>query len=224
MHAEFSDCPICGDINHICDSSGVAGLFGPAALENAILWRDTDLFLLPAPGCFVTGYLILATINHFLSFASLDNHVLGKVDTIWASIRDQTEHLGLGNYVLFEHGSGAHSRGSACVEHAHLHMVPCRRPRELIEALQKFFSSEAINHVSDLGNVYDGQPYIVIAFNSEVVFFRTPVVISQLSRRIVANQWGLGDQWNWREYPQRDNFFSTLELFQRLIRQGELIL
>jgi hypothetical protein len=219
-----NECPICGDIDGNYESSGVAQLFGNSILDEAILWSDANLFLLPAPGCIVPGYLILATRDHLLNFANLQTGVLRRVDSIWGSLRKESFHLGLGNYVLFEHGSGAYGRGSGCIEHAHLHMVPCKRPYDLLYKMQNSFEGIRIDQVSKISEVYSGQPYIVLSIEETTTFFQTPAVLSQQLRRIVAEQQGIGEQWNWREYPQQSNFLSTLRLFQELFREGALAL
>jgi hypothetical protein len=39
---------------------------------------------------------------------------------------------------------------------------------------------------------------------------------SQLFRRAIANHMGLGDEYNWREYPQITNIVRTVESLQNL--------
>lgn len=211
-------CLLCADLERDLAASGIARLYGSSVLEQSILWQDEQLYLTPAPGNIVPGYLILATKRHVKNFATLPEYLLQRVALVLRAIRSEADRLGLAPCVSFEHGAvSMYSRGAACVDHAHIHICPSPDAGELFRFMKKHFAETEIPHLSDLTTVSGtGTPYIWLNTPNRMCSYQVEVAPSQLLRQCLADQWNLTSCWDWRSHPMRENYLETLRLFTKL--------
>jgi ATP adenylyltransferase len=214
-------CPICGDVARDVKVSGVAQLYGRGALRHCILYEDDDLLLIPGPGTFAVGYLIIAPRKHVTSFAALDRPILARAASLCAAYsRGMSAHLGT-SYVVFEHGAGNQQRpGAGCVDHAHLHLAPTPDADALRAHLDARFIETVHAENVDLGDRRPGTPYILFGVEGQWRSYNTPVVERQLLRRLLAAQHGRAREWDWRAHPNRGNFWKTVLTVREM--DGEL--
>jgi diadenosine tetraphosphate (Ap4A) HIT family hydrolase len=218
----LKNCPICGDVARNVDASGVVQLYGQPALRHCILYEDEDLLLIPGPGTFAIGYLILVPRQHVTSFAALDRSVLARTDQLCATYANAlATRLGTG-YVGFEHGAGDEQRpGAGCVDHAHLHLAPAPEPAALHARLEANFVGTVHAGLVELATRPVGKPYILFGFEGRWRSYDAPVVERQLLRRLLAAQHGRAGEWNWRTHPNLENFWKTVLTIREM--QGELV-
>ena len=204
-------CPICGDVARDDGISGVAQLYGRGALRHCVLYEDEELFLIPGPGTFAVGYLILAPRRHVTSFAALGRQVLARADSLCATYTSRlTAHLDTG-YVVFEHGAGdEESPGAGCVDHAHLHLAPTADADALRAHLDARFIENVHAENVDLADRTPGSAIHPFGAEGQWRSYDTPVVERQLLRRLLAAQHGCAGEWDWRAHPNRGNFWKTV--------------
>jgi diadenosine tetraphosphate (Ap4A) HIT family hydrolase len=208
-------CYLCGDLQQDPETSGIARLYGEDALGESFLWEDDEFFLIPAPGTITPGYLILATKLHCSRFADLGTPTLAKAERIWTRIQKLGQQLGLAPYVLFEHGGVSyHQRGAACIDHAHFHMAPCLHPLGLWQNLHLQFDETLLGGFREIRDLSNKPPYILLVTSNEMYSYITPAVQSQFVRRLLALQWGVPMQWNWRLHTFPENFRATFQMFK----------
>ena len=180
------------------------------------MWESEDLYLTPALGCITPGYLILAPKEHYLSFAQAPDALLIIANRIWEEANNVGARLGLPSYVLFEHGAATRSwRGAACIEHAHLHLVPSRDHGKLSSHLQTRYRHQQHSSLADIKTLDGGPPYLLLGNSSGLFSYETPQIASQYLRMQIAAQWGVPEKWNWRLHPMSENFWITVAMFSR---------
>ncbi|GAA4262320.1 hypothetical protein GCM10022255_098520 [Dactylosporangium darangshiense] len=168
---------------------------------------DLGAFLLaPALGMFVPGYLLLVARDHVPSFAHLGAEGLAAVEA-WR--RRRLPGLGerFGEYFAFEHGMGAPADGrtGACLDHAHLHLVPSAAGAKVIaDALpwEEIPSYEALADARGVRYSYFGR-------GDRHLVVRDVDLPSQWVRRQTACALGL-DTWDWAAYAGELELAVTL--------------
>jgi len=212
-----NDCLLCGDYHRDEEASGIARFCGRDILSRAMLYQTTDYFLIPAPGSFTPGYLILAPTRHLLNFAQLDHFLLLEAHRLISGVRQVARRRGLQTIVAFEHGGwGVHRQGAGCVEHAHLHLVPSPNPLGLRQALKSHYPERVARDVAGLAEIVADLPYVFLDIGPTAFVYETPMIPSQYVRQLLAAQWGLPEQWDWRRYPFPKVVRQTIELFGTL--------
>jgi hypothetical protein len=210
-------CFLCGDANRDVESSGIVRFFGKEVLKRAFLWDNDDFFMIPGPGSIMPGYLILATKRHYFRFAELDKNQLCTVQKLVDSISDLGEKLGLENYIFFEHGGCDTGKGGSCINHAHLHLAPCKDAGVIVDSLRKFFQEKEHESLCDIALLKNEDSYIFIKSDKGTFSYITPIIESQYIRKFLALQWDVANQWDWRKYYFSENFKETIRLFERKI-------
>lgn len=209
----FTNCYLCADLDRDAQASGIAQLYGPSILKDAFIWESQDFYITPAPGTIAVGYLILAPKAHVPSFARLSLEQLVEVASIVDHVVKLGKQLGFEQYIAFEHGSVSfHSRGAACVDHAHLHLTPAPNFSEFREVLQGSFNESLLEGIADLADWPKDTPYVLLTNNATMYCYAAPHAPSQLLRRVLASQWSIGSQWNWRLHPLKENFCETIRV------------
>ena len=205
-------CPICadqiGDMRH----SGIAQLYGESVRRISFLYVSRALLLIPGPGSLSAGYMILAPRGHYLRFAELGVKSLREAQMI---MQVATEALAeLGPYVIFEHGSGSRAdRGSACVVHAHLHLLPVPDPERVHAELEGRFDSTDLSGLAGISSLRCEEPYLFVSSPEKRAAYHGAAMESQLIRKLAASQLGIDEEWNWRTHPRREQFLETLARF-----------
>lgn len=217
-NAPVPSCVLCGDAARDEMTSGISTLYGPSAVEAAILTETPDLFLISAPGGITLGYMILAPKVHYTSFARLPEPLLASAESIWSEILQVGQDLALHPFVLFEHGANSErDRGPACIDHAHLHIVPLPNVKALIDQIQIDVPGQRFSCLLDLCRIDRSAPYVWVQSSSEAWCFTGTGLPSQYLRRLVAEQWGSPEEWDWRLYQRPETFWRTIETFKGLI-------
>lgn len=166
----------------------------------------------PSVGSLVPGYLLAIPVLHVTATCRIPreqkNRFASFVEVIAARLKDI---YGI-DITLFEHGAcGApHQARSACVSHAHLHLVPgtynlaSEAPRSRMmqyASLQDFLNSDQTSSYLMLQD--PGGP---------VLTFEDPAT-PQFFRRIIAKRLGFAERWDYALFPFFDNVRRTYQDF-----------
>jgi hypothetical protein len=192
-----ADCPFCP--GHLTASTADA---------DTLLARGPGVNLLPTVGMMVPGYLLVTAQEHVLSMADLGAaHLAGLGPWLDTVRRLLAPHFG--QYLTFEHGSSAADRTGACIEHAHLHLIPLAD--RLSERLRGAASWEVLPGFTDLAS-YGGASYAYLHVAGAHLALAEPSLGSQWIRREAGEVLGL-DDWDWSLHRDKQPLKETLYQF-----------
>lgn len=189
------------------------------------IFLDDDWVLLATRGCFVPGYSLLMPVDHVRSFAALPESVLETVPRLLDRL-SATINAEFGSPVLVaEHGPGPRHLGSACCDHAHLHIVPSTPEVVLTQYLRAGGPPTALSAFIDLTR-YATVDYVLLSTRvGEYWVWPEAGLPAQFVRRICAAVAGRPTAWDWRVYPFEDEMLRTADrLRSRLAYASEAAL
>ena len=178
-------------------------------ISNTIIHKSDNFNIIPSKGALCEGYLLIVPKFHILSMNELDNK---QKDELFALIKKYREifHSIYGKYpIFFEHGTSKdnQSTSSSSVTHAHIHIVNHNfNDQNLIinklnmkkVSVEEFFLYRHQNYISYISPTEDY--YITYKFPP----------ISQQMRIFIADDLGLGNNFNWRIANFDDNIIKTI--------------
>jgi diadenosine tetraphosphate (Ap4A) HIT family hydrolase len=197
MHPQ-GRCVLCDEVSG--DHALSSLLHAPAYSKKVPL--DGGYFLLLPDICpLVLGHHLLMTRDHLCSFAEVpSSRQKGFKIAKDEAIRIITHQFG--SPILFEHGTGTGAAAiGACVQHAHIHLLPVQGIPAITEAMEEF------------GKVFDcsgsDAPLSFPTAMEDYLFYQnregrgfivvrpSPPVPQQFIRREIGNYLGLWN-WNWK--------------------------
>jgi len=182
----------------------------------------TDAFVaMPSAGSLVAGWTLVVPRRPMLNLAELDEAGQTALDLMVTPIADAL--AGSGDSVFcFEHGAGWMGSATGCgVDQAHLHIVPL--PFDLLAVVARrqdaaiTWQIPAVDR-SPLAQLPSQGEYVALWSIAE----RRPMIghvrrpISQWIRRVIADELGIADQWDYRIHPQTEKVRQTLEMLSGL--------
>lgn len=176
-----ADCPFCSP--HLTSSQDP---------HDQVLAVGPGVILLPAQGMIAPGHLLVATWNHLLGMSSLSPSALTDVCS-WVARTQAALEETFGRYLLFEHGSSAEGTSAACIDHAHIHMLPLadEMGRDLVSDLP-WTQLQEYSLLAD----YAGVDYAYLGLDNHHYALPSPSFPSQWIRRRAAEVLGR-DDWDW---------------------------
>lgn len=209
LYKDF-ECPLCGDYKRDIKTSGIVKYMGRDMLNDSFIYVSDNFFLIPGPGSIVPGYLILITNDHYTKFSDLNTEMLNEAENIYKKVMNLSIFDSEGKYILFEHGSGEDFNGSACITHAHVHLMPVKNFDNLRANLKKNYPEKMLLNFESLSNIKSKEPYIFISDGNKNYYYETPIIESQYLRKLISVQWGVPDKWDWRINPMKENYLLTI--------------
>jgi diadenosine tetraphosphate (Ap4A) HIT family hydrolase len=221
-----STCCICSQIFGDATNDLVAQLIDSHNYARRVALESESFAVIPSVGPLVSGHVLLCPKQHFKSFAQIPTvledefaFMKKRLSAILAEIYGQRIHY-------FEHGSAKRALQPMCtVEHAHIHFVPTDAP--IWPTIQHQFEWRRIeSNTADLSALVGDMEYIwyespeglsCIAKGIEGTFE------SQYLRKIFANAVGLGEMWNWRDFPRTTMISDTYEDIQHALNSGNTV-
>jgi diadenosine tetraphosphate (Ap4A) HIT family hydrolase len=192
---ESPDCPFC--------SFNLSSSSDP---HDLVLAAGPRVKLLPALGMLVPGHLLVVTDEHFLSMADLDENTLARVST-WLSEIENILSQVFGSYMRFEHAGSANGCSSACVDHAHIHLLPVGDI--FAEKVKVALDWQSLSTYKALyEHAQHGYAYLGIA---EEHFVYSGYLESQWIRRRVGDYLGR-DDWDWCLTRDKGELQKTLNV------------
>ncbi|MGI5246732.1 hypothetical protein [Dactylosporangium sp. CA-139066] len=185
--------------------------------EDTLEWYDRPILrdhgtgaAIAALGSFVPGYVLVAPAWHLSSVQGL------PINVVSGFIRFLTEVIDLvsaryGPCTLFEHGScrSSERRRSACITHAHIHVIPGRYSLDALELPVRLFDDLTSFTTVPATERYDG--YLMYREPQGPVCYAADLGISQYFRRHVAAVLGAADDWDYALFPNWDNMRHTVQ-------------
>jgi diadenosine tetraphosphate (Ap4A) HIT family hydrolase len=158
---------------------------------------------LPSIGCFVDGYLLVLPRRHVDSFAKLDDDELNFGLEFANEICQRLRPI-YGEYIIAEHGSaGPCDPGAACVDHAHLHLIPLDYRAGLARDEYCRVGGDPLKLIGREGfRVLGEASYVALSVRAgQFDFWPATRFPRQFVRSVSANLLGVGEYFNWREHP-----------------------
>lgn len=161
-----------------------------------------------AVGPFCPGYVIVSPELHLPASTHLPTQTATRFAGLVATVRSEIESL-FGPSVLFEHGGcGSGERaGSACVDHAHIHLHPCPDPLGLPAEGDVF--RDLRSFLCQGRDLYpDG--YLMLQAHGDLVRIWPDPGVSQFFRRRLAPMFGRPDEWDYAAFPRIELLSETM--------------
>jgi len=189
-------------------------------------WHDRPLLLeegvgavVAGVGAFLPGYVLVAPSQHVAALSGIPEPSRDAFVRFLLGFVDDMES-GLGEVSVWEHGgSSTDARSSACVFHAHLHVMPGRfNPPRDIPASGIEYRDGLAEFLHDSRRWLD-RPYLLFGQPGGPCWVATDLGVSQYFRRHIARVLDLDEEWDYAAAPRYDVVRSTVDLVQRLLRE-----
>lgn len=197
------------------------------SLDSASEWYNMPImsyedraFVLPSVGSLIPGYMLALPSQHVTavckipkadkdSFASFVETTLTRLSRIYGD-----------SITMFEHGAfnTPRRKRSACVSHAHLHLVPgsynltSEAPSggiDLYRSLREFIETDRTT------------PYLMLQDPGGPIVVFDDYAIPQFFRRVIAERLGITECWDYALFPFYENIRKTYHDFGCDVRPGE---
>ncbi len=198
----YDDCPFCS----VTRDEAFRKL-----IQNTVLFETQNYVVVPALGSFVPGYVIVATKDHYINFAELPTEMFLEFFQIHKAVR-KVVRAKYGPTLSFEHGSWDIDRGGACINHAHLHVLPFMGDTAAL--MPNEFPSKIVHPHSWQSQAQKNSGYIYIEDSAENA--RVYTAQSEFPRQYVRQRicLTLGEdlctKWNWDLWKFEDNIRITI--------------
>jgi diadenosine tetraphosphate (Ap4A) HIT family hydrolase len=198
------------------------------------LSENTEAVLVPTLGNQIPYHLLMFPETEARSWMSLPLEELKAGLVLARTITSEMhsrKHDSIREFVMSEHGSAqCVSEGSACVSHAHVHLVPLGIKKwELFDmhvaaggAPSLFGRLDSDEGLSELKAACEGRDYILLSidFQTAAVWFNTTDFGSQFIRRAAAKCLGADEtQTDWRRNPFPARMQLTAESLRTMVAQ-----
>jgi diadenosine tetraphosphate (Ap4A) HIT family hydrolase len=178
-----------------------------------IIGRTANLTLLADLSPLCVGHLLLVSDYHYLSFAEVvRDHYREVADTAVALLAVYAETFG--EPTVLEHGSAVDAVGSACITHAHWHILPVDGARVAAQMTADGLDALDLGDLEDLAALADLQlPYFYVAHGGyRQVYGIGRSMRSQYLRSVVGAILGIPDpEWDWALVVRHQDLRLTME-------------
>src|SRR5579871_534235 len=186
--------------------------------EDEIIDESESFYAKAALGHFVFGYTLIISKEHLLSFAHLPEYLFRELEAFRGKVIDKLHNICQHPISTMEHGAISRcQRGGACIDHAHLHLMPLAT--DLYPILSTRFAFDELGSIGELRGFKDSQiPYLYYqreGLRGHGVQLAQDVP-SQLLRRIACQALGEPELWDWRVKPLRDMLQRFMNEYKRL--------
>jgi diadenosine tetraphosphate (Ap4A) HIT family hydrolase len=180
------------------------GTAGPLP-ENLPFAQNRVAYAKPALGSFVEGYSLIIAHEHVRSFSRMSPENLEAVDVFKNDVSNALMELYGCRVLVFEHGCGSswNQRAGACIDHAHLHLIPIAV--DIRDQLSQHFIPTSISRLSELPHIANGGAYLYLEdHHGSTLYPIDDSLPSQYIRQLVSRGAGCPRLWDWREHPLRE--------------------
>jgi diadenosine tetraphosphate (Ap4A) HIT family hydrolase len=211
--------------NMNCDCYFCDGLFQlnrriGLASEESVIYQDDNIFITPDIAPVVEGHFLIVSKVHLNSFANADENAYASLelakDFLRNSVFKDTKPL------FFEHGAVRKNTAGACIDHAHIHVIPIFSDIDIDGFISMFTSSEKkeANKHSILHCAKDNQPYIFYEIEKNNSWlYPVEMLPHQFFRMMVSYRFSINKHYRWGEQYETDKskklFENTLNLGRR---------
>lgn len=175
---------------------------------NCIILETDHLYVVAGMGAWIEKYYLIISKRHELRFFELlkIKKIREEFDLL-KNILIESILANNDNYVVYEHGvSESSSKGASCVNHAHIHICPIKDPKILSVKIEKEIPLIEENKIKHNDYVY------LESENSKKYFFINKELPRQFCRRLIYQDYGIEEKWNYAIHPFEENMLSTIKL------------
>lgn len=185
-----------------------------------ILHETPSYVVVPTLGAFVEGWVLIVSKRHVPAMGALMLDELQELSRLMTEVR-ATMKSTYGSAAVFEHGPVCGGTPFGCgVDHAHLHVVPVHT--RLVPLIEKQLGQapqwRSMRGPEDLHEMHSaGVSYLYVVENGQDGGWASGILDapSQFMRRVLANQLGIPNLYDYRKYPFRDTVISTVRRLKR---------
>lgn len=183
------------------------------SIPDDLRWHDRPLTrvpgvgaVIPGLGAFVPGYILVFPEQHVESTLRVPREARAAFsDLLSQTIRSVTELFGPAT--VFEHGSCSQRgiRRSACLDHAHTHILPglYGLSRAMLTSPRRSADQLELTLGDDVGYLLLDEPPYGPRYGPDPG-------ISQYLRRCIAAKLGVPDEWDYLLFPRLENVSETV--------------
>jgi hypothetical protein len=146
------------------------------------------------------------------SFAHLGKSDLTNIQSRLAEIQSIIGQEYRSDVIVAEHGAGSATKcGASCIDHAHFHLIPVKNQLNVFQQfLEMGGAPEIFESLSDLSRL-EGNPYVYLKWKADkhLVWRNVEKFPRQFVRIVCATLKGIGDMYNWRFFPFREEMQAT---------------
>ncbi|MEV4119568.1 HIT domain-containing protein [Micromonospora sp. NPDC049645] len=203
------ECPFCVEFEDV-EKSEFRRLFPRDVLPSRVLEQDSDFVLIAGIGAFRPGYLLLIPRSHVKRFGDLSRAVARRAEA-WRLSCLRNLRGRFGEVVMFEHGGTRTDAAGGCIDHAHLHLVPCRV--DLMSELDRRMPFTSAGDLSELPATVRDRPYLLVQQGADMrAYFPQERLPSQYMRRLIMQLEGTPDNWDWAVFAGKENVMATVRI------------
>ncbi|HCR70141.1 MAG TPA: hypothetical protein DIW23_01755 [Anaerolineae bacterium] len=194
---DISECPLC--ILAAGKKSPAWNQLFPDDASTDILWQGNSFLVTLDTAPLVRGHLLIISRDHKTSFSEMLSQEKEEFTWIIENVNDIFSRK-YAAPTFFEHGSsGQISRAGACVDHAHLHIIPGFY--DLASKIKIDFPNlKEFPSLFDAFEAHYGKPYILIAEPDRMVnAVEAQICPNQYLRSVVSKAAGNSDRWHWQD-------------------------
>jgi diadenosine tetraphosphate (Ap4A) HIT family hydrolase len=198
-HLDESDCEFCSPYGRL------EWFNKPVAVD------EGHSLALPSLGSFMPGYLLALPLTHVTASCRIPLNDKTRFATFVHKLVSQMADLYRTPITIYEHGacSAGQSPQSACVNHAHVHLVPGSYDLSTEASAQVCKYASFIEFLEEERN----DPYLMLQDPGGPVLSFEDQPTSQFFRRIVAQRLGIADCWDYAMFPFFENIKRTYQDF-----------
>lgn len=211
----YADCDFCLEfagqttwLSHILEKEG---------LSSRIVLRRKGVVSLTGLGPLTAGHLLVLPEKHYYSVGETPEAILHEIALQKSQITSIIRRA-FGSVICYEHGAISDTRrGGACIDHAHLHIIPgCQGFKELVSMDFTETPVASLDDLKALAN--EGVPYLFVEdLDQQAYIYRVPDRIpSQYLRQIWARALGKPDEWDWGAFPNYSLMKETFYLMHEI--------
>ena len=211
-----STCTFCREFDDV-EFSEFRDVFRKDILPSRIIKSTQNFIALAALGAIRPGYVLILPKEHMLSFAFLDQPMAEEA----GQFKKELIQLMLPNFpnlIVFEHGPiTAKASSGGCIDHAHLHIFPTAI--DLFPRLSQQFSYTTIGSIHELSQFRKTQKHYIYYENNYkgFAFEIDRFIPSQYIRRILWEEEGKHDEWDWGVFIGYEHIIDTMRILQNQV-------
>lgn len=159
------------------------------------------------------GHLLLVSNRHYVSFGEVVTEDADAVTMALGEVLPQYK-MSFGEPVIMEHGSTKSMNGSACITHAHLHLLPLPFGQVHKSMIEDGLSSAPIDSITDLGQLGRADlPYFYCGdTDTHRVYGVAEARPRQYLRSVAGKLLGIDDpEWDYAVVVRKHLLRATLE-------------
>ncbi len=188
---------------------------GERAIHDTVL-LETDAFeWIPGIGAIVEGYSLIVSKHHVPNTGHLNDSAIAELDRFAGEVKRILKEVYSVGTIVFEHGTaGSRRKAGCCIEHQHLHLLPCDLATIPVQLKRILPVPIAIDSFFELKPYQaEGKPFIYYETTEGQGFvFDAPNDLpSQFMRQVLSIELGCATQWEWGQNPFSDRVAAFVE-------------